>query len=166
MKKYFALLLALALLLAAVPALAIDAQYAGTRNFLSYLDDNGIKYSYMGISGTNEYEQVRVVYTGDNLSEITINCYFAKDNTRCALLCWNVIDYDEAQLLPLISELNNLNKQYRYARFYTDSSDNSVTAQFDVLLDENISGRFVYRGLSALVDIVDAAYPSLKPYQK
>ena len=167
MKKVCLALCLCALLLLSASAMAVTAQYRSTQNYMDYLDSQGIKYSYMGVQSSTNDERVRVSYSGDYMDSIVINCFFDEDGDDCTMVFWNMIDYNAADESAVRAVCDALNKKWRFVRFFTDDSDNSVTVQMDVIFgsvsDAGPIGRIALR---KIVNISDEAYPDLKAYAK
>ena len=167
MKKIAALLLAILLVMAALPALAVDAQYATTQKYMDYLDANGYKYTYLGVNSDTQNEQVRISYNADNRESVRVNCVFNPDLNRCVLYSWDVIEYDAAMQDLVKVALDSLNGKYYFAKFYTDSSDNTVTAEGYVRLDpDGDYSAIIDRMVDMMASIVDEATLALAPYSK
>ena len=165
MKKAISLAAAVVFLaLSATPSFA--AQYKATQDYLNAMDARGIHYALGGINSSTQAENVEVVYRGDNMDEIKIECYFPSDNSSASFFCWNVIDFDAEKAGNTLIACDSLNSSYKFAKFYLDLKDNSVTMNYDIKFDPNMDcGNISVSALQSMVNIVDDAYPSLAPYQ-
>ena len=156
MKKLISVLLACCLLLCVLPAASASASteanatYLSTKSFLIWLESNDIIYDYIGVDDDG-YEIVVVDMSGDNF-DFSIKCVFYDGNGSAAMYVYNVIE----------SACNDLNASYRYASFFCDESDNTVTAQTDMLfVRTSDSGDLAGEHLLRIAAIVDDAYPDL-----
>lgn len=158
MKKFFAVLLILALTLAS-SALAQTTRYAYTRQFMDELDSRDIKYTYNEPDEKGN-EKVRVTFTDDDLGSLAINVFF-QENGTASYRCWNLVDFTcgVSYAYQICNELNN---EWKYAKFYVDTTDNSITMSNDMELsvDAN-SGKASAEMLADLVGIIDAAKETL-----
>lgn len=165
MKKILAMLLLAALLLtSAMPALAVSAEYASTRAFLKVLDEADIIYTLVGVDDDGD-ELVRVANKDSNDYSYTINLYFDKDEMRCALRVWNVIEFKSSDTTNVLRACNELNARFKYLRFYVDTSDNTVTAAMDLIFRDG-AGEVTLEGLVRTAQILVDGRPTLLPYNK
>lgn len=155
-------------LLFCATALAVpsNVQYSTTKSFLEVLDSEGIHYICEGIDSDND-EVVKIQYGLDDNTSITVKCYLAEDGSECNMRVWNLIDYDIGSFDAVVQKVDEMNRTYRWTRFYTDPSDNSVTVAMDVVLRDNAdAGDICREALRHIVQICDDAYPSVKEYDK
>ena len=121
-----------------------------------YLEENNIHSESL-----DEYA-LKVVFSGNNCSEIRILIVFDEDNSdRFYLKCGAISNANfsgkEAAGLALC---NNLNSHFRWVKFYlTEESD--VTALIDGMANTETCGEEIYRLLMLIVGIVDEAYPEI-----
>ena len=166
MKKLISVLLACCLLLCVLPAASASASteanatYLSTKSFLIWLESNDIIYDYIGVDDDG-YEIVLVDMSGDNF-DFSIKCVFYDGNGSAAMYVYNVIEYHKTDFNKALSACNDLNASYRYASFFCDESDNTVTAQTDMLfVRTSDSGDLAGEHLLRIAAIVDDAYPDL-----
>ena len=145
-------LLAVMLASAAAPALADTAQLTSTQNFLDYLDLRDIKYTLTGMDGNSEV--VRVSFTLDNFSSLRCSLFFKDDGEEVSLRVWEIVSATAGKSY-ILSTLNTLNSDYKFAKFVLDESDNTVQAELDMYIDADHCGRSVYDGMMALFNIID-----------
>lgn len=167
MRKRITILVALMLLISVFPASvkAGAAQYGITQSFLDYLDENGISYVYGGINDDG-LEAVDILYKTSNYDPIETNWQFDDEFDRVAVRVYYIIHYQPENLLYVLDAVNKLNSSYRYFRFFTDETDNTVTMAYDMPLDEAASGELCADILARVVDVVDEAYNVLGKYDK
>ncbi len=153
-------------LFSAIPAFAVpnSVSYSTTRDFLEVLDHDDIHYSYDGIDSDND-EKVTVGYNVADTS-IRIRLFFEDDLESCSIRVWNFIDYEPHDEERVIKTIDELNRRYRWARFYTDPSDNSVTVAMDVIVRKYDAGEICSEAMHHVVNICDDAYSYLKGYNK
>ena len=167
MKKLATLILA-ALLIAslATAALAVpkDVEYDSTRSFLEVLDDRKIEYDYNGVDDDGD-EGVYIAFP-DEESGIAVRAFFDANGADCSLLAWNVIDYDEADFADIVELCNQLNADYRWVRFYADTSDDSVTVAADASFTKSSAGMISAEMMDHIVSVVGKAWPELSKFRK
>lgn len=157
-KRLFTFVLAIILvMIAAVPVAANgtgDVVYASTQNFINELESNGIKYTYRGVND-NGREQVRVSYASDNYDSIVFNIFFSKDSNTVRVYVWNLVDVAAGKNFTL-NVLNQLNKDYLYAKFYLDESDSTVTCEMEGFFKSNNDAGFITKSIMLkLLDIIE-----------
>ena len=92
--------------------------------------------------------------------------FFPASCDFASFYCWNIIDFDESELADVLPVINQLNRDYRFVRFYVDSSDWSVTAQLDAIFRENDVGPICDDAMYYTVQLSDIAYDALKDFAK
>lgn len=164
MKKWFASgLILLMVMMLAMPAFA--AQYATTKDFISVLEENEFVYSYVGIDSDND-EKVTVTFEPDPYDEYRFNFYFNEEGSEVQIRMWNLItvSVDEGTACRTLNDINN---NYKWARFVFDATDNTITVKLDVPLSGTDTGDLVLRMMKRAIQIlgmeeVETAILSLK----
>ncbi len=164
MKKSIYLITVLVILLVSavsVYAVPSNVMFSSTRKFLESLDKSDIKYSYMGVDNDNQ-EKVNVSYSYSGGS-LKATIFFTEKNEECNIRIWNLIDFKAAYLESAYRICNEINSKYKLAKFYVDTSDNSITVSMDVIIREDYSaGDICKEALTRVVSICDDAYELLK----
>ncbi len=164
MKKLLAVLLSAILCLTAVSAWA--AEYANTTDFCHMLDDYGIQYTLSGVDSDGD-ELVLIDNSDSNGHEYTINVYFTEDNELIFMRVYYFISYDVTDYTAVALACNELNYNYKYVKIYADQSDNTVTADLDLIVRKGQSiGDIAMDGLSYLAQILEKSYQVLGQYDK
>lgn len=162
MKKLISSLLVCCLLLCLLPtaSAAANASYPTTKSFISWLEANDVVYDYNGVD-EDGYETIGIELEGNNF-DFGVKCVFYEGNESAAMYVYNIIEYHKTEFNKALSVCNDLNATYRFASFFCDESDNTVTAQTDVIFVRmSDSGELAGEHLLRLVKIVDEAYPTL-----
>ena len=141
------------------------AAFASTQSFLDAMDAEGIIYTYHGLDSDND-DYVEVVYTGDYCDSIDINIYFDESGTEANFRFWNVIDFNSVDYREILTVVNQLNSDYKWAKFVVDTSDYSVTASIDTLFPFGDAGEICLETLNQIVNIADLGYHALESYIK
>lgn len=129
-----AILLAVSMFSVASVALAEEkTEYQSTRYFLDALDGTSIDYTYVGVLDSGN-EAVIVSYDDDDF-DITIYCLFDDDHD-VYIYDWDLLTYtcDDSYAYQVCNELNDA---YHYVKFYVDTEDKTINAQFDMILNSN-----------------------------
>ena len=166
MKKLIALLMTVLMVLAmTTPALAVGATFANTSSFLDVMDEKGFIYTLVGVDEDGD-EKVTVEDVCENFSA-TIRLYFSPENDLVDLYTWEIIAFDDEDLADVLLAVNQANCDYRYVRFYVDMSDNTVSADMNVIVreDEN-AGEIVLEAAGHMANIMDEVYETLASYAK
>ena len=131
-------------------ALATDeAQYAMTNSFISKLNSEGVKYTYLGMDDDDD-ELVQVRYTTDALGSYTLNFYFDGEDF-VQIYVWNLVEANAGKNFTL-NTVNTLNNKYNFVTFTLDEEDLVLDAQatFYVGVD---AGDVVYKTMNAINNI-------------
>ena len=131
---------------------AQSGELTSTQSFLSFLDSKGIEYTSYGLG--EKYEELGVSYDPDNFESLDCFFYFRDDCEEVSLRVWNIV-VASAGKSYILSTLNTLNDDYKFAKFVFDESDNTVQAELDMYIDAEHCGRSVYDAMMALFEIVD-----------
>lgn len=165
MKRFICTLLIMALCIGALssPALALTATYSSTQNFIDRLDQENLRYSLRGITGSADEEEVTLSFSQNEFS-YTIHYFFRKDEDFTSMYVWNLIHYSAADRYAVIALCNQLNRDFRFMKFYTDPDDSTVTAYMDMTYNSSDAGEVLYELLGYLRDILYLGYDQLKQY--
>ncbi len=128
-----------------------------------------LKYKQIFMQGLNEKriaftdfndQQVRIVYSGNNLKSIPIHISFDEDGDRdCELFCLEIANFSDKVGEGLVL-CNDLNEKYRWVRFYLDS-DNDLVVAADGDFSENFVCDDNLVNIQRLVNAIDLAYPQI-----
>ena len=166
-KRGFLILLVAVLVFAfACAALADSPKFNSTKDFLEYLDENDVKYSFLGMNDDQKFEQVQVNYSGDNVDEIHLMIFFHKDEDQAAVRCWNLVTVPQENLDEAYRMVNAKNLEYRWVSFTLDTQDNTIQAEADVGFRSRDVGAICHDMISRVVAIVDECYPDLQTLEK
>jgi hypothetical protein len=121
--------------------------------FKRYMDIEGIKYE-----DRDEF-LVKVTYSGDNLKSIPVYVFFDKDGDPLVQFkCWDIANFKEKEAKGILA-CNEINKQYRWVKFYLDD-DADIVASIDAYIDASTCGEECLSLVRRVVNITDAAYPT------
>ena len=80
------------------------------------------------------------------------------DDTHPWLKSWSLGEFPKEKTAAALIACNNVNKDYRWIRFYLDD-ENSVVAAADLIVDELNVVEKVIEMVFRMASIIDAAYP-------
>lgn len=157
-KKVFAgILIAMLLLNVAAVAFGEVTNYKVTSNFMKLLDKNEIIYKYATSDGDD------VISINDSGSYGDQKFIFFFNGSSVSLRVWDVIEFDVADRADVLDVCNNANYTWKYMRFYVNDSDNTVTMDFDMPLNDNEADD-CFEILVCASSILSEVYPDLEGY--
>lgn len=148
-----AVLMALLMVLAVSTASATTAKLTTTQNFLDYLDANGIKYTYNGMTDSSG-ELVTVSYTLDNFSSLACKLFFKESEDEVDLRVWNIVKVSAGKNFAL-NVVNSLNASWKYCKFVFDESDYTVQAEMDMFINKDHCGEEIFKAMRKLFVVTD-----------
>lgn len=86
---------------------------------------------------------------------------FTDDNKYVTVKCYNVCNFKADKLEQMYKLCSELNKGYKWVKFYVDESDNSITAQDDAIIQLDTCGEECYELVGRMVIIIDEVYPTM-----
>lgn len=123
------------------------------RLFLRHMDAKGIKYV-----DRDEFV-VKITYTGDNLKNIPVYVFFDEDgDPMVQFKCWDIANFKDKEAKGIFA-CNEMNKVYRWVKFYLDK-DSDVVASIDAYITETTCGEECLSLVRRVVNITDEAYPT------
>lgn len=134
-KLVFCAVLAVLVLSFAANASATTAKLVSTQNFLSFLDEKDIEYTYAGPNDGDD-ERVTVSYTLNHYSSLACTLIFDKDDDEVDLRIWNIATVSAGKNYTL-STLQKLNAGYKFCKFVLDESDSTLQAEMDMFIDKD-----------------------------
>lgn len=126
---------------------------AAANLFTAYLDNKGIKYT------AQEDKRVTVSYSADNTSVRAV-LVFGDDGKDVALRVFSLVKVPEGKVGALQAVCSDLNRKWRWCKFYLDK-DNEVTVAIDAVITPETTGPVAYELVIRTVGIVDKAYPDI-----
>lgn len=166
MKKLICLVISAVLFctLCCTTALAVGAKYQNTKRFVQLLDEIDIRYT---IGGVEDNAECVTVKNRDDKSSYTIFYYFDQDEEEVGLRVWNFIDFSNSDYNRVLRAVNDLNSRYKFITFCVDDTDNSVTAEMDLIVrNDSCAGDIVLEATLRMAQILEDAYDTLGEYAK
>ena len=169
MKKMLAWMLAAALLLGmAMPALAeeeLTVQYATTQSFVDVLVEQELKYTLEGID-ENGYEKIRLKLRDNQGNRYDIEFYFGQEQDSCNLRVFGMITYAEEDLTDVLRAVNDLNRKWKFVKFYINENSRTVAAAVDLLFNDADVGSIVMEGTLKVNRILKDGFTVLNAYDQ
>jgi hypothetical protein len=167
MKRRFAFLLVLALLLAGTPrALAEDADsaYANAALFAALLDSQGFAHGEITPYEEGAYALAVTCPGGPEgpAGRLESDWYFTADAVHARLR--GLVAFDGRDRAAVLAALNDLNIDWYLARYAADFSDNTVLVAADAMLSDGAAGEICADLLDTLVQRAEDAYETLRPF--
>ena len=144
---------ALLIVLSTGAALAQSAGLKTTREFMNYLDTEGVEYSYVGMN--DGLERVDIPYTFSNFKSARCAVFFRNDLRAASFRIWDIMKVSAGENYTL-SALNDLNKAHRFTKFVYDGSDSTVQVEADVCIDPEHCAESVYDTMLILISTIEA----------
>lgn len=164
MKKILTVLLLMVLSLSLCAPAFAETQFATTKDFLALLDYLEMSYSNLGID--QDGDEYILLRNPDEELDYDVNFFFDDDLEHTSIFAWNLITFDPADTLLVMHVCNMLNYQYRYACFYVDETDNTVTCSMNLIYRDDGVGLTNAQALLYMMGIIEDAMPSLQVYAK
>jgi len=139
-------------------------QTANQQNFSSifaaYLDEQGVLYDVNPDTGS-----ITIGYACENVDGLFALVRFDDDSPIATIVSWDLgnVGTDPANIASAILACNDMNGTYRWVKFYVDG-DNDIAARIDSYIDESTCGEMCLAYVKRLIEVMDAAYPTLSPY--
>ena len=167
MKRRFAFLLVLALLLAGTPrALAEDADsaYANAALFAALLDSQGFTHGEITPYEEGAYALAVTCPGGPEgpAGRLESDWYFTADAVHARLR--GLVAFDGRDRAAVLAALNELNIDWYLARYVADFSDNTVLVAVDAMLSDGAAGEICADLLDTLLQRAEDAYETLRPF--
>lgn len=127
--------------------------------FKARLDEKKIKYTYFEATG-EQNETIKISTRGKNAESISLHFAFGGDGCSVCIFSLGIVRTPEGKLAEMLALLNQLNREYRWGKFYLDK-DNDVTCQGDAILCEANAAEECFELLVRFISIIDEVYPKL-----
>ena len=121
----------------------------------AYLDARGLRYFY----DESQPEVIRTGFGGlKNKQLLEILCIFGEDGSDVAIRSFNFCNVPTAKLAEAHAFCSEMNKLYRWVKFYIDENDNTVTLADDAVIQLDSCGEEVFELILRMAQIADDAY--------
>lgn len=142
----------LMLLVSAITTGAFAEQQSSVQNFISYLEQENIKYTYEGVDDDG-VERLRITYELDHFDSLDCVLLF-QDNDEVNLRIWNIVT-SAAGKEKTLDLVNALNASFKYVKFVYDESDSTIQGEADMLIDAEHSAPQIDATMTLLLRVID-----------
>lgn len=167
-KTILALILIFVLLFSvSIYAFAEDAKFKATNDFLNAVADEKSVTCTVGdvfTFGKTQYERVFVTFDSDvsqYKSTFTVN--FSEDGTTVFLYI-PMLTFDEKDLTIVLEKVNEINANSIGPKYYVDTENNAVVAEFFLIITENSLPDIVPYATVMFIAYNDTVYELIKDY--
>ena len=128
--------------------------------FADYLDAEGVLYTLNEENGT-----ISIGYAADNVDGIWAKVYYDDESPILTVVSWDLgnVGTDPTNIAGAILACNEMNNTYRWVKFSVDK-DNDFACRVNAYVDERTCGPISLALVKRLIEIMDAAWPTLSPY--
>ena len=133
---------------------------SSTQQFIQALEAKTVKYEYIEEPGTGK-DVVVLSVGGKNIPTMRVQIFFDSDCEGAAFRIFEVAKVPECKTAGMLSALNTLNYQYRFAKFVLNPKDSTIQAEADTAFRAHDVDAVCMELLSRILDICDTAYPEL-----
>lgn len=160
MKKLIAAVLVLLLCLSSVTVLAVEAEYSVTQAFVDYLDEYNVHYQLTTEAAAGK-EKLLFTVNDQTIGSYDMQMIFTPESGKVTFRVWNIGSFDDAVLADAYRVVNNLNANYLYVKFYIDENENTVTAEYDLMIAGSLesANAAVMAGFTHVTDVIREAAP-------
>ncbi len=107
-----------------------------------------------------ERSRIHVGFKTDNKDHVEVNVIFDDDGTTMGLRSFNFCKFAEDKRPAMYKTCSEMNKQFRWVKFFVDESDNTITLADDAVIQAESCGPEVWELICRMVGIADDAYPN------
>ena len=129
------------------------------RSFITKLESRDLKYTYNEATQERN-ENVRVSFNGKYGNTVALNFFIDHDGTTVNIKVFTICKCLEEKLMEMYVQLNQLNFDYRWVKFYLDN-DNEVTVSGDAVVNPETAGEELYELMARYLNIIDEVYPRI-----
>ena len=141
------------------PCIRRNTMSVTARSFMTKLESRDLKYTYNeAIEGRNE--NVRVSFNGKYGNTVALTFFIDPDGTTVNIKVFTICKCLEEKLMEMYVQLNQLNYEYRWVKFYLDE-DNEVTVSGDAVVTPETAGEELFELMARYLNIIDEVYPRI-----
>ena len=129
------------------------------RAFIDEMDRLGIKYN-QGRDTDDGKSIVMCSVRGKNNAVYEVFFIFDQDDSSVCMQVFKLVTFPEDRTARIFDTLNELNRKYRWLKFYSDH-DCNIHVQEDAALVGEDGGKYCVRMLLRIMKIIDEAYPEI-----
>lgn len=120
-----------------------------------FLDAKGMHYQA-------EDDYIRLSFGDmDHLGGVEIIVIFDDNDRTVSIKSFNLCTVPEEKKDRIYKICSDINERFRWATFFVDEDDNTITVQDDAVIQADTSGDEIFELIMRMVNIIDEAYPTL-----
>ena len=101
-------------------------------------------------------------WTVENGPKVKIHTFFENDDRDISIRIWGIVNVTDAKKIQILELINDLNCQYRLAKFCFNKEANSLDLELDIrTIPDKCEPEIICRYQIAAGDILDDAYPKI-----
>ena len=120
----------------------------------AFFDAKGIKYA-----ANDERNVIRTGFGANNKENVEVLLIFDGDETM-GLRSFNYVKFPDAKKPQMYQLCSELNKSFRWVKFYVDEQDNTITLADDAVIQLETVGEEAFELMMRMIGIADNAYPT------
>jgi len=120
----------------------------------TYLDSKGVRYS-----PNEEKSTIKTGFKAENKQGIELLLIFDDNNESMAIRSFDYVSFPANKIDTMYKVCSQMNKQFRWVKFYVDENDNTVTLSEDAVIQLDTAGAEAWELIVRMVSIGDDAYP-------
>lgn len=146
-------------------------RFNNTKRFTALLEEYELSY-HVTITENGLEDRVIIPEIGATSENgvrfhYTINAFFDEENDAMIIRVWNLLDFEEEDLAAVQRFCSELNRKWKWVKFYVDTADNSVSADFDTpMIDSPQMKDLMWESVLHLNFVIKCAYDELLPFRK
>lgn len=121
----------------------------------AFFDEKGLKYSIIG----EKEDCIKLGFTMDSRDGLDVLIIMDEDGESAKVRAYDLAKFPANKIDVMYKTCNELNKDYRWLKFFVDESDNTITCDMDAIIQLDSCGMELYELCFRLVHIADEAYP-------
>ena len=126
-------------------------------NTKKFFDGKGLHYEVL-----KDGKALRVGFGGlKNREAVKIIIIFDDSDRTVAIRAFDLCKIPAEKVDALYETCSDLNKQFRWIKFYVDDSDNTITAEADAITTPDEAGAEILEVVARMTRIIDRAHPDI-----
>ena len=130
-----------------------------TKQFLTYLDAKSFRYTFVHDADADPASDVvKLTFSGEQV-DVTVTFFFDHDDEHASLRVFNLVKVPADKIPVMLTAVNQINNEYRFAKFCFDPDDNTIQAEMDCIFRKHDVDEICYEALLRIVNICHDVYP-------
>lgn len=120
----------------------------------AYLEAKKIKFKV-----NEERNLIELGFNAENKDSVQLMIFVDSNDRGIAIRSFDYCKFPAAKASAMYELCSDMNKEYRWVKFYVDKNDNTVTLSDDAVIQLDSCGEEVWELIFRMVSIADEAYP-------